>query len=144
AGNQIGVKMDAGPRAQKTDVIGQPVIVLPAADQSANFRIEGLNADLQLQCAGRKPRDQFAQGVRKPVGNHFKMDEQAGPVALMKKLKDGFADADIQVERAVNKLEKLHPTLEQSIERIQQGGQRELPHRNVQRGEAEFAGERTA
>src|SRR5205823_1264445 len=140
----IGVKMNAGAGTQKTNIVGQLGIILPPADQPAHLRIERLNADLKLQCAGRKPGDQLAQRVRNPVRNHFKMDEQSRPAAIVKELKNCLADVEVQVEGAVNKLELLHPAVEQPLESIQERGKGELPHRNVQRRETEFAAKRTA
>src|SRR5437773_3313181 len=38
--NQIGVNVNAGAGTKETQVVGEPVIVLPAADQPAHLRIE--------------------------------------------------------------------------------------------------------
>ena len=58
----------------------------------ADFLVERLDADLELQRAGRKLGDDFAQRFRQPVGNHFEVEEMAGLIARQKKFEDGLAD----------------------------------------------------
>ena len=110
----------------------------------ADFLVERLDADLELQRAGRKLGDDFAQRFRQPVGNHLEMKEMAGPIALEEEFEDGLADGDVEVERAVNELELFHAAIEQPLQLLEQGGQGNLPHRDVERRQAEFAGERAA
>ena len=59
--NQIGVDVNSRALAKKSNVVCQLVIVLSAADPSADFRVERLNADLELQRSRWKLRDEFAQ-----------------------------------------------------------------------------------
>ena len=144
AGNQIGVDVNSRALAKKSNVVCELVIVLSAADPSADFRVKRLNADLELQRPRWKLRDEFAQDLREPVGNHFEMDEQTGPGAFMEKLQNRFADVEVQVERAVNELESLHAAAEQTLQSIEQRGQRKQTHGNVQGRQAKLAGERAA
>ena len=87
-----------------------------------DFLVKRLDADLELQCAGRKFGDDFAQRFRQPVGNHLEMEEMAGPVALQKEFENRFADGDVQIERAVNELELLHAAVKQALQLSQKAG----------------------
>ena len=142
--DQVGVNMHAGFAAQEMKVVRELVVVLPAADESAHGFVEGLDADFKLQRARRKFGDGFAQGFRQPVGDHFKVEEMSGLIACEKKIENGFADADVQVEGAVHKLELPHAAINQSLHLFEQDGQRNLAHGNVERRQAKLAGERTA
>ena len=136
--------MNACLPSKKMEIVRQLVVVLPSADQSAHFGIEGLYADLELQRARRKPGNHVAQRVGEPVGNHLEMHKLARAVPFVEKLQNRFADADVQVEGAVHKFELFHAAVEQSLESVEQRGQGKLPHGNVQGRQAEFAGKRTA
>ena len=144
AGDQIGVDVNAGLLAQEPHVIGQPRVVLRTADVFGSPLVESLNADFKLKGAGRELHDDFTQRLGQPVRNHLEVEEQAVVMAIQKKLQDGFARRDVQVEGAVNKFELAHAAVEEFLQFGQEGGQRELPHRHVEGGEAKFAGERTA
>jgi len=58
--NQIRMDMDAGFTAQKMEIVGELFMVLPPADQMADCLVERLDADLELQRAGRKFSNDFA------------------------------------------------------------------------------------
>ena len=59
--NQIRMEVNAGATAQELEMIGELGVILPPADETADLLVEGLDADLELQRAGRKPGDDFAQ-----------------------------------------------------------------------------------
>ncbi len=61
------------------------------------------------------------------------MQKQAWRQSSKEKLEDSSPDFYIQVERAIDEFELLRPATQQVLELTQQLGQRELPHRNVQR-----------
>ena len=46
ADDQIGMDVNGGPAPQEMKVVGELLVVLPPADQSADLRIKRLNADL--------------------------------------------------------------------------------------------------
>ena len=52
--------------------------------------------------------------------------------------------SDVEIERAVNELELFHAAIQQPLQLFEQGGQGNLPHRNVERRQAKLARERTA
>ena len=52
--------------------------------------------------------------------------------------------ADVEIERAVNELELLQSAIQQLLHFAEEFVQRNLPHRNVERRQAELAGERAA
>ena len=142
--DQIRVDVNAGFAAQKIEIIRQPFTVLPAADERADFGIERLDANLELQRAGREPGDDLAQFGGQPVGNHLKMIKMAGLMAREEKFEDGPAGGDVQIERAVHELELFHAPVEQLLHLVEKSGQGNLPHRNIERRQAKFAGERAA
>ena len=98
----------------------------------------------KLKRAARELHDDFAQRLGQPVRDHFEVEKQAVAMAVQEKLQNGFAGGDVQVEGAIDKFELTHAAVEQFLQFGQQGGQGELPHRHVERGQAEFAGERAA
>ena len=144
AGDKVGMDMDAGVLAEETEILLEALIILAALDESADFGIKGLNADFKLQSAGRKAGDDFPQGLRQTVRDHFEMKEETGLVALEKEFENGAADIDVQVEGAVDELELFHTALEEAFESGEQLRQGGLPDGNVQGGEAEFAGKGAA
>src|SRR5208282_2400277 len=91
-GNQVSVDVNASLASEKTKIILQPFIILPAFDGRADRLVERLDPDLELQRARRELRDDFAQRLGQSVGNHFEMEEMAGPVMLQKEFENGFAD----------------------------------------------------
>ena len=133
AHDQVRVDVNARLRAQVAEVILQPGVVLPPLDQLAGLFIERLDADLELQRAGREFRDDFTQRGGQAIGHHLEMEKQAGLPALQEKLQQRPAHQQVQVERAVHEFELLHPTREQPLQFRQHLLQRKLPHRNVER-----------
>src|SRR3954449_4639052 len=57
--DQVGVDVDAGLFAEEAEVVCQPVIILPAADAVGDVGIKGLDANLELECAGRELGNQL-------------------------------------------------------------------------------------
>ena len=84
-------------------------------DQLFDLRIEGLDANLELQPARRELRDEFPQSERQPVRHHLKVDEEAVGPAIQEELQDGAAGARVQVERAIDKFELPHAALQQPV-----------------------------
>ena len=106
--------------------------------------VEGLHAHFQLQRTGREFLHQQIYFFRKAVRYHLEMKEQAGPVPLEEKVKYGRRARDVQVEGAVHELKPERAARQQLFPGGGQSRQREVPHRLVQRGKAEIAGERAA
>ena len=77
ADDQVGVDVNAGLRAEEAQVVLELRVVLPAADELATSLVERLDADLELQRARRELRDDFAQRLGQPVGDHLEVQEQA-------------------------------------------------------------------
>jgi hypothetical protein len=88
--------------------------------------------------------DDFAQRVRQPIGDHFKVDEQTVAPALEEEFEDRAARREVQVEGPIDELELRRPARQQAIERGEEWLDRECAHRNVERRKTELAGERTA
>ena len=55
---------------------------------SAPTSVERLDADLELQRAGRKLGDDFAQRFRQAVGNHLEMKKMSGLIAREEEFED--------------------------------------------------------
>src|SRR3569623_722245 len=75
AGDEIGVEM--GPRLlpQPADIMLGLLVVLTAADARLHLWIEALDADLELQRAGRKADDERAQTLGQMVGYQLEMQK---------------------------------------------------------------------
>ena len=78
--------------SKKTEIILELFVILPAVDGRADFLVERLDPDLELQRARRELRDDFAQRFGQAVGNHFEVEKMAGLIALQKEFENGFAD----------------------------------------------------
>jgi len=91
AGNQIGVDVDAGFCTEEMEIVGELVVILPAADERGDFGIEGLDADLELQRAGRNRAMTSRQGIPAAGRNHLEMEEMPGSAARQKEFEDGLA-----------------------------------------------------
>ena len=72
------------------------------------------------------------------------MKKHSRLVAREEKIEERFAREKIQVERAVNELKLFQAAIQKFLHRREKFIQRHLPHGNVQRRQAELAGERTA
>ena len=138
------MNVDASFAAEKMKIFRKPFVILPAADELADFRIKGLDADLELQRAGRKLGNDFSQLGGQPVGNHLEMIKISQLMPRQKKFQNCLTRQDVQVERAIHKLELLQAALQKFLHRREKFVQRHLPHRNVERRQTKFAGERTA
>jgi Glycosyl hydrolases family 35 len=144
ADNQIGVNVNAALAAQESQVLFQPPNILPAADEFTNRFVEALHADFKLQRPRRKLHDQFPQRRRQSVGDHLKMQEQLRCVSIQKELQDRAADVQVQVKRPVHEFELPRAAVQQRLHRRQKLVQRYIAHGNIQRRQAELAGERTS
>ena len=102
--------------AEKTQVVLQLRDVLPAADVPRSRIVKRLDAHLELQRARRKFRDDFAQRIGQPVGDHFEMHEQPIAPAREKKLQDRAARREVQIESAIDEFELRRPAREQAVE----------------------------
>ena len=142
--DQIGVHMDAGFAVQELEVLGEAIVILPAFDAGADLRIETLDADFELERAGRKLGDDVAQAIGQAIGNHLEMEEVAGGVAGEAEFEDGFAGVEIEIEGAVDKFEMFDAALHETIERGEEFFEVERAHGNFERRETEFAGEGAA
>ena len=72
------------------------------------------------------------------------MDEETVAPAIEEELEDRARRGEMEIERAIDKLELPSPAGEQTIQRREEWLQREGADGNIERGEAEFAGKRTA
>ena len=70
--------------------------------------------------------------------------KMAGLIAREEEFEDGPAGGDVEIERAVNELELLHAAVEEPLHFAEEFVQRNLPDGDVERRQAELAGERTA
>lgn len=70
------------------------------------------------------------------------MEEEPVAPVLAEEAEDGAADGQVQVEGAIDELELAGAAVEQALETGEEGFERELAHRDVERREAELAGER--
>src|ERR1019366_289991 len=125
-------------------IVSEPFVILPAADVLADFGIERLHADLELQGAGRKLRDDLTQFSGQTVRNHLEMEKHFWLVARKEKFQQRLDGGELEFECAIHELELLQTAIQQPLHRREKFIQRHLPHRNVERRQAELAGERTA
>ena len=142
AGDEVGMDMDAGARPQPSEVVLHPAMVLPTGDQLLDVRVEGLDADFELERPRWKLRDEFAQGLGESVGNHLEMDEEPLGPPFEEELEDAPGNDGMQVERPVHELELADAPIEQRLHRVEKAIEGELADRDVEGREAEFAGER--
>src|SRR6185295_8710189 len=133
--------MDPGSRTQEPEIPGKFLEILSAADEPADFGLECLDSNLELQCARGKLFDDFPQGVGQTVRDHFEVDEQIRPEPFAEEMQNRAADFEIQVERAIHKLELFDASVQQFLEAFEERGEGDLPHRDVQRRQAELARE---
>jgi hypothetical protein len=106
--------------------------------------VEGLDADFQLQHAGREAGDHGFQAVRQVIGDDLEMQEEVGRQAVEEELQDGQRAVDLQVEGAVDELEVARPAPVEPVQRGEEAGLLEGPGGLIQRTEAELALERAA
>ena len=117
AHDEVRVQVCARVRPQPGEVLRELRVVLPARDVARGLVVEGLHADLQLHRARRELRQQFAQRLRQPVGNHLEVQEQPRSPAVEEELQDGPAHQQVQVERPVHELELRRPARQQPVQR---------------------------
>src|SRR5579862_1304627 len=129
---------------QKVKIVFQSLVILAAFNQRADVLIKGLDADFESQRAGWKSGDDFTQCFGQAIRNHFEVEEVSWLIARQKKFKDSLADIGVQIECAVDELELLHAAVQKPLQLVEQVGQGDLSHGNIQRGQAEFAGEWTS
>jgi len=91
--DQIGVDVNAGFAAEEMEIGRELFVILPTLDQAADFRIEGLDAHLELQRARRKLGDDFSQRFGQTVRNHLEMEEMAGLITREKEFEDGLCSS---------------------------------------------------
>src|SRR5204863_6496415 len=115
--DEVGVDMDARLRAEEMEVVGELDGVLPPADELAHLVIETLDADLELQCARWKLRNELARRRGQPVGDHLEVDKQAGLISFEEELEDCPAGLEVQIERAIHELERTQSPIEQPLYR---------------------------
>ena len=131
AGDEVGVDVNAGLVAQEFEVVFDALRVLPAANALADFGVEALDADFELQCAGGELFDQVAQAVGETVGDHLEMEEEIGLVALPEEFEDGAAEVEIEIESAIDELEAAQAAVEEALqcgdEAINHGRRRAIP-----------------
>jgi hypothetical protein len=138
------VDVDGGVFAEETEVIFEAIEVLSAADCVGDVLIEGLDADFELKGAWWKLDDPLPQGVGEPVGDHLEVQEEIGAIAFEEESEDGAAGFDVQIERAINELERFDATREESFEGREEAGKRKGANCGVEGREAELAREGAA
>ena len=148
AGDQVHVQVGGGVPGQPADVLGRFFIVLAPADQRLHLGVEALDADLELQRAGREFGDGLLERFRQVVGHQLEVGVdrviRRRLDLVEEELHDAQAGLDVQVEGAVDELEQARAFLIHRLHLGQEGIQGEGPGRLVQRGQAEFALERAA
>src|ERR1035441_3242479 len=125
--------MHARLAAQEAKIVFESLVILAAMDQLRDLGIERLNPHLELERAGWEPHNDLAQRIRQPVRHHLKMEEETGLAPFEQELEDRPAGMDVQIKGPIHELELPHSPGEQALQMSEQGGQRRLPHRNIQR-----------
>lgn len=141
ADDEVGVEVDAGVLAEEAEVILQPFEVLATGDAGADFGIEGLDADLELEGAGWKGGDFLAERFREAVGDHFEVEEQAVVPAIAEEAEDGSAGGEVEVEGAIDEFEMTGAALEESVHGGEEGFEGKGADGEVEGGQAKLAGE---
>jgi hypothetical protein len=142
--DEVGVDVYAGLGAEPSEVLLHFGVVLPAADQVGDVLVERLHADFELKRAGRESFDDFPQRVGQSVGDHLEVQEQAGAVALQEEFQNGLGNVEVQVEGAVDELELAEAAIQKRLHGGEEVVDRHVPHRHVERRQAELALERAA
>src|SRR5882672_2447579 len=72
------------------------------------------------------------------------MEEKPRLISFEKKLQQGFADGEVEIEGPIHELEMFHAAIKQALQFLEEFRQRRLPDWNVEGRKAELAGERAA
>ena len=146
--DQIDVQVRMGMRVQPAQIVLGALVVLLARDVRLHLRVPRLDADLELQCPGRKARNARLQFVGQMIGNQLEVREAwvVGPRldALQKEFEDGERRAHVEVERAIDEFEGACAALVQGGQFGEESFQREGQRRAIERRQAELALERAA
>ena len=144
ADDEVGVDVDAGVVAEPAKVGFGFGVVLLSMDAGGDFGVERLDADFELDGTGWESLDEGTEGFRKPVGDHFKVEEKTGLIPFEEKFEDRGAGVEVEVEGAVNEFEGARAPLEEALHRGEKFLQWKLTDRSVERREAKVAMERAA
>ena len=120
------------------------LVVLPARDAFLHVGVETLDADFELQHAGRKLRDQFLQAIRQMIGNDLEVQKQIVGQTIEEKLQDGQRGVDFEIEGPVYEFEIARAALVERFHFAKKGRELEGLGRFVERAQAELAFERAA
>ena len=148
AGDQVDVQVRLRVRAQPAEVGFGGGVVLAPGDPALHGDVEGLDADLELQRAGRKARDRRLQRLGQVIRDQFEVQERRVVGTRRdqpeEELEDAHRGRHLEVERAVDELEVARAALVQARQFGQQRLERKGPRGPVERGQAELALERAA
>ncbi len=144
ADDEVGMEMGGGLGAEEAEVLRGACDVLATMDAVGDVRVEGLDTDFELQASGGEAGDEIAEFGREEVGDHLEVEEEVGAQPVEEELEDRAGGGCVQVEGAVYELESEQPAIEQLLELVEEGREREPAHRRVEGGEAELAGKRAA
>lgn len=133
--------VDAAAGSEPAEVVLHATVVLSARDQFLDVGIQRLDADFELEGAGWELRDEFAEGIGQAVGDHLEVDEETLGPALEEELEDAAGDDGVEVECAVDELELADAPIQERLHGPEEAVERELADGNVERGQAELAGE---
>src|SRR5512135_1205850 len=101
---------------QESQIVLQPLVVLAAADERRDLRVERLDTHLELQRPWGKPGDHLAQLFGHSVGYHLEMEETSRLVPLQAELEYGPAGGEVQIKRPVHEFELPSSSLQQALQ----------------------------
>jgi hypothetical protein len=113
SGDEIGMNVNAGFGAEPFEILFGDGIVLLTTDELSGFGIEGLDADFELEHAWWEAADDFAKGFRESIGDEFEVEEEVRGDAFEEEFEDGAADAEIEVEGAIDEFELSESAVEE-------------------------------
>ena len=143
ADDQVQVQVGGGLFFEKAQVLPDPLQVEPPVDARRGGRVQGLDADLELQGTGRETGEPLPEQRREMVRDHLEMDVK-GLGSGEEEVEDAGRGREAAVEGAVHELEGARPALPERVQLGQEGLQGKGPDPVVDGTQAERAAERAA
>ncbi len=141
SGNQVGVEVYGGHRAERADVFFDFHHIHSAFDACGDFGIKRLYADFELEEAGRCVREKGFEFLRKEVRLPFEVEHHAVAAIFEEIVQDGCCVGGVGVEGSINEFENPSAALDEFSKHWKQCFWREKADAVFESGEAVFTRE---
>ena len=108
-----------------------PVLLLTARSGWRD-RVEGLDADFELEASLWEPGESIPQAGRQAVRDHLEMEKQPGTETFQEEIQDRLADPEVQVEGSIHELEMPGAPVQQTLHVLEKPFERELSDGQIQ------------